>query len=171
MGASMHNRPRGIVNAIAATIREHHAGRLTMRIWKRLHLVSFLIAIIVTAGGFFVWKSYFAKFTARAKLLVSAQQPTVLFQTIENSDFNEADYKRYQLTQVLLVKSQLAVYTALQDLEVSKYRMIRNQVDPIAWLQANLEVKFLAESEVMEIALSGDDPDEVAGIVNAVKKA
>ena len=60
---------------------------------------------------------------------------------------------------------------ALQDKEVSKYRMVREQIDPIAWLQENLKVEFIAGSEVMEISLSGDDPHELAGIVNAVKKA
>ena len=34
-----------------------------------------------------------------------------------------------------------------------------------------LKVEFVAGSEVMEISLSGDDPEEIAGIVNAVKKA
>ena len=49
--------------------------------------------------------------------------------------------------------------------------MVREQVDPIVWLQENLKVEFLAGSEVMEISLSGDNPEELAGIVNAVKKA
>ena len=142
-----------------------------MRIWKRFSFVSFLLALIFTAGGYVVWKSCFAKFTARARLLVAAEQPKVFFETVESLHLDGADYKRYQLTQLALVKSLLALNAALQDQEVSKYLMIRKQVDPIAWLQANLEVKFLGDSELMEIALSGDDPDEVAGIVNAVKKA
>ena len=37
------------------------------------------------------------------------------------------DYKRYQNTQLTLVKSQLVLNTALQDKKVSKYRMIREQ--------------------------------------------
>ena len=59
----MHSRRHGIVNAIASEDRtslgplgygdhEQHAGRLTMRSWKRFGLVSFVIAIIVMAGGY-----------------------------------------------------------------------------------------------------------------------
>ena len=60
---------------------------------------------------------------------------------------------------------------ALQDKDVSSYRMIRESDDPIAWLKENLKVEFIGVSEVMEISLSGDNPQELAGIVNAVKKA
>lgn len=140
-----------------------------MGIWKRFSLVSFVIALIVTAGGYLAWKLYHAKFTAQARLLVAAQAPNVLFQTVETEA--KEDYKRYQNTQQALVKSQLALNAALQDTEVRKYRMIREQVDPVRWLQDNLKVEFIAGSELMEISLTGDYPDEVAGIVNAVKKA
>jgi succinoglycan biosynthesis transport protein ExoP len=41
----------------------------------------------------------------------------------------------------------------------------------LQWLQDNLEVGFLGESEVMEIALSGDLPQDLKLIVNAVTKS
>ena len=112
-----------------------------------------------------------AKFKAQARLQVAAHIPKVLYQTVETEALGGEDYKRYQTTQLTLVKSQLALNAALQDKEVSKYRMIRQQFDPIFWLQENLKVEFLSGSEVMEISLSGDNPEELAGIVNAVKKA
>jgi hypothetical protein len=138
-------------------------------ILKRIGLGSLLVAFVVVGGGYVVWKSYPTKFKAHALLQVSAHQPRVLYETSEI--VAGEDYKRFQNTQLKLVKSQLVMETALQDREVRKYRMIANRVNAITWLEANLEVKFLADSEVMEIALSGDDAIEVAGIVNAVKKA
>jgi hypothetical protein len=70
----------------------------------------------------------------------------------------------------------MVLHTALQEEElrhvkVSNSRMVFGQVDPISWLKDNLTVDFVAGSEVMEIALSGDDAYEVAGIVNAVTRA
>jgi uncharacterized protein involved in exopolysaccharide biosynthesis len=138
-------------------------------ILKRIGLASLLVAFVVVGGGYVVWKSYPAKFKAHALLQVNARQPKVLYETGEI--VAGEDYKRFQNTQLKLVKSQLVLETALQDREVSKYRMIGNRVNAIAWLEANLDVKFLSDSEVMEIALSGENADEVAGIVNAVKKA
>ena len=140
-----------------------------MRNWKRFGLVSLFLAIIVMAGGYVGWKYYPAKFHAQALLQVSAQEPYVQFQAGETEV--GADYHRYQLTQTTLVKSHLVLNAALQDRSVSAYRMIREQADPIAWLQGNLEVGFVGGSEVMRIALNGKNPDEVAGVVNAVKKA
>ena len=140
-----------------------------MTIWKRFNLVSLLLALIVTGGGYGVWTFYTAKFRAQARLQVLSQRPIVLFRTVETE--TENNYKRYQKTQQTLVKSRLVINVALLDGNVSKYRMVREQSDPIAWLQDNLEVEFVGDSEVMEIALSGDDPVELAGLVNAVKKA
>jgi hypothetical protein len=140
-----------------------------MRKLKQIGLASILVAFVAVGGGYVVWKSYPTKFKAHALLQVSAHQPRVLYQTgeIEAGE----DYKRFQNTQLNLVKSQLVLETALQDQQVSKYRMIANRVNAITWLQANLDAKFLTDSEVMEIALVGEHADEVAGIVNAVKKA
>jgi len=141
-----------------------------MWFWKRFSFVSFVLALIVTGGGYVTWRLlYPAEYKAQARLQVVAHAPRILFQTV-GTDGKE-DYKRYQQTQQALVKSQLALSAALRDNSVSKYRMIREQVDPIGWLQENLKVEFIADSEVMEISLSGDDPQELAGTVNAVKQA
>ena len=70
-----------------------------------------------------------------------------------------------------LIKSQLVLNAALRNKDVSNYQLLRKQKDPIGWLQENLKVGFINGSEVMEISLTGDDPREVAGVVNAVKKS
>ena len=79
--------------------------------------------------------------------------------------------RSYQNTQQALVMSQLVLNAALQESNVAAYRMVREQADPVAWLRDTLSVEFAAGSEVMEISLSGSDPEELAGLVNAVKKA
>jgi capsular polysaccharide biosynthesis protein len=140
-----------------------------MRLWKNERFIAFVIALVTVAGGFVVWNWYHPKFRAHARLLVAAHPPAILFKTGETDV--DLDYTRFKSTQQALVKSQLVLNAALMDKNVSKYRIIRDQIDPIAWLQDNLEVAFVQESEVMEIALSGDESDEVAGVVNAVKKA
>jgi capsular exopolysaccharide synthesis family protein len=111
-----------------------------------------------------------SKFRAQARLQVAAQPPKVLFRTVETENLGE-DYRRYQNTQQTLVKSQLVLNAALHDDKISKYRMVAEQADPITWLKDKLGVEFVAASEVMEISLSGDDPVEIAGLVNAIQKA
>jgi capsular exopolysaccharide synthesis family protein len=144
-----------------------------LRALRRRQTLALAVAILAAgisgpAAWFFVPP---AKYRAQARLQVAAQVPKVLYKTVEAESLGGDDYKRYQTTQLTLVKSSLALNAALQEKAVSKYRMVREQIDPIFWLQENLKVEFLAGSEVMEISLTGDFPEELAGIVNAVKKA
>jgi len=142
-----------------------------LRALHRRQILALGVAILATGiSGSAAWFLVPpAKYKAQARLHVAAQAPKVLFRTVETE--GSEDYRRYQNTQQTLVTSQLALNASLRDQEVRKYRMVRRQVDPIAWLQETLKVEFIAASEVMEISLSGEDPQELAGIVNAVKKA
>jgi capsular exopolysaccharide synthesis family protein len=137
---------------------------------RRRQLLALGVAIL--AAGISGPAAWFlvppAKFKAQSRLQVAARPPKVLYHT---ADTDGEDYQRYRTTQQTLVTSQLALNAAIRDKEVSSFRMIRTQIDPIAWLQANVKVDFIAASEVMEISLSGENPDEIAGIVNAVTKA
>jgi capsular exopolysaccharide synthesis family protein len=143
-----------------------------LRALRRRQTLALSVAIL--AAGISGPAAWFAvpraQCKAHARLQVSAQVPKVLYKTVETESLNGGDYRRYQTTQLTLVKSQLALNAALRDKEVSNYRMIREQIDPISWLQENLKVEFFADSEVMEVSLSGDRPEELAGIVNAVTK-
>jgi hypothetical protein len=140
-----------------------------MTIRKPSHRVSFLVALILAGGGYAVWKLQPERLKAQARLQVAAQVPKILFQTVETEAAD--DYQRYQNTQLALVKSRLVLSAALRDSGVRAYRMVREQIDPVAWLQDTLRAEFIAGSEVMEISLCGRDPDEIAGLVNAVTRA
>ncbi len=141
-----------------------------LRALRRRQLLALGVAILLTSiGGPAAW--YLvppAKFKTQARLQVAAQPPKVLFQTVENGS---GDFQRYQNTQQTLVTSRLVLNAALQNPKVRRSRMIKEQADPIAWLQKELKVSFVAGSEVMEIALSGNNADEIADLVNAVKTA
>jgi hypothetical protein len=140
-----------------------------MRIWNRLVLLAFLVVMVVLTGAYVISRFSPTELRARALLQVAAHQPQVLFGAGETE--TPEDYRRYQKTQRVLVRSRLVLTAALQDQAVKGYRIVREQIDPVAWLERNLEVEFVSGSEVMEIALRGDDPIEIAGLVNAVKNA
>jgi capsular exopolysaccharide synthesis family protein len=130
--------------------------------------IAFLgVAISAPAAWYLVPSS---KFTARARLQLAAQPPKVLFRTIETESSGE-DYRRYQNTQLALVRSQLVLSACLSDKKIRDFQTIRTKLDPIGWLQDTLKVEFVGASEVMEISLSGDHPEELADLINAIKKA
>ena len=61
--------------------------------------------------------------------------------------------------------------TALSQDEVKSLHAVRTKADPTEWLQEQLTIGFSNGSEVLEIAMSGDDPKTVATLVNAVTAA
>ncbi|MHB1556393.1 MAG: polysaccharide biosynthesis tyrosine autokinase [Isosphaeraceae bacterium] len=144
-----------------------------LRAFRRRSGLALGIAILFSAiAATATWFLAPMNFKAHAKLHIAAQAPKILFTTVDNNQDHGGDfYKRYQSTQQTLVKSHLVLAAALLDPKVARYKMIEDLVDPIDWLQQKLGVDFVSGSEVMEISLTGPDPDEVAGLVNAVKKA
>src|SRR5262249_9943595 len=138
---------------------------------RRAALALGVALVLAAASGPAAWFLVPVSYKAQARLQVATQPPKVLFQTVETQNLGGDDYKRYQSTQQTVVKSDLVLVGALRDPKVAGYQMIRQQTDPVAWLQEALKVEFVSGSEVMEISLTGGNPEEVAGIVNAVKKA
>ena len=109
------------------------------------------------------------KFEAKAVLLVAAQPPQVLFTTMDTKQ--QVDCGRYQKTQVAWIKSRVVLNAALERPGIKQYKMVRERGDPARWLQGDLDVNCVEYSELLEISLQGESPDEVAGLVNAVKDA
>jgi capsular exopolysaccharide synthesis family protein len=144
-----------------------------LRALRRRQLLAVGVATVLSAAcGAAASHFVPSKYKAQASLRVIAQVPKVLFHTVETEEGN-GDYRRYQTTQQTLVKSQMVLEAALalDDHKITKFRMVRERIDPIAWLKEELKVEFAPGSEIMEISLSGEDAVEVAGIVNAVKQA
>ena len=81
------------------------------------------------------------------------------------------EYATFRQTQLALLKSQQVIDTALSQDEVRSLHAVRTKADPTEWLQEQLTIGFSIGSEVLEIAMSGDDPKTVATLVNAVTAA
>jgi capsular exopolysaccharide synthesis family protein len=142
-----------------------------LRALRRRSALALGVALLLAGvAGPAAWLLVPMSYRAQARLQIATLPPKVLFQTVETQN-SGGDYKRYQSTQQTLVKSHLVLAAALRDPKVARYKMIRDQDDPIEWLREKLKVDFVSGSEVMEISLSGGNPEEIAGLVNAVKKA
>lgn len=108
-----------------------------------------------------------SKYSSAALLQVASYQPTVIFR--ENVEKPNPD--AYRKTQLALIRSRLVLNAALSRPEVAKLKAVREQADPVDWLSRSLICEFPGGSEILRIALNGDDPAEVATIVNAVSDA
>jgi capsular exopolysaccharide synthesis family protein len=108
-----------------------------------------------------------AKYMARAMLHVNSIRPKILLQVGESS----TDYGAYQRTQLALLRSRLVLNAALKQPGVARLKVVARQIDPIEWLDKELQVDFAQGSEILRISMPGDTAEEPMVLVNAVTQA
>jgi len=137
---------------------------LLMALRRRWRIGVGLGILSAVAAGVSTWyivpKS---KYTARATLHVSSNPKYIIFDPKERL----TDYRTYQRTQVALAKSHFVLADALKRPELAGLTTLREQVDPSDWLSQQIKVDFPDASEVLEISLTGERPEDLALLVNA----
>src|SRR5271157_6045840 len=106
-------------------------------------------------------------YQAQAKVLVRSATPQIMFKTVD-AEAERDESLRYQKSQLVQIKSRFVINTALQQRGINELKMIREQARPADWLAEKLQAQFLQGTEVLEISLEGQDPEELARLVNAV---
>jgi capsular exopolysaccharide synthesis family protein len=139
------------------------------RRWQLASALGLLMMVVVGTGAWFLLPP--AKYEAEAFLQVEARAPVIVFSMADNQTQLGDDYRRYQKTQIALVKRRPVLTSALQQSGTEKFRTIREVEDPVKYLQEHLDVTFINDSEILRIALKGDYPDEIAALVNGVTNA
>ncbi|MDA1039148.1 MAG: hypothetical protein O3A37_02495 [Planctomycetota bacterium] len=82
-----------------------------------------------------------------------------------------AEYEAYRKTQVQLIKSPFVLSSALRRPAVADCNALRDEPDPVGWLESSITVTAPPHSEVLQIGLRGVRPAETALIVNAVTQS
>jgi succinoglycan biosynthesis transport protein ExoP len=81
------------------------------------------------------------------------------------------EYDQYRKTQLQLIKSPFVLNAALRRPGIANLEALREETDPVGFLADNIAVSTPAESEVLQIRMSGRNPRDVQQIVNAVTRA
>ena len=104
------------------------------------------------------------QYSSKSILRVLVHPPKVIFPSTEMI----ADYKTFQKTQTELIKSRIVLGPALRNPKVMELPVVKAQADPQEWLEKVVQVDFSNGSELLQISMSGKNPDELAPIVDAV---
>ncbi len=134
------------------------------RRWKTAVLFAVPVAVIAAA---ITWLTVPAPFTAFALLRVASVEPRLVFQTAETN----ADFATYRRTQMALIKSRFVLNAALRKPSVASLPIVRKQTHPLQWLEDAVQVDSYDSPEILRISLTGDEPTELAEIVNSVRDA
>lgn len=108
-------------------------------------------------------------YTATALVRVKMMRPKILFTTGEQ----DAEYATFQKTQIDMIKSRLVLDDVLREDDViAKLPTIqdaaRKYPDTAQWLSKELTVESATRSELLQISMNGEVPEDLAKIVNKV---
>ena len=109
-----------------------------------------------------------AKYTTFALVRVDSERHEIL-PTV--GDHNNNDMELYRMTQAALIKSPKVLEAALHQDKVRNLSMVAAQYDPVSWLENTLSVEPIRNTELLRVALSGQDAEEITTLVNAVVQA
>ena len=127
-----------------------------------------LVLGIVAAGvaAALAWFLIPVNYTATAWLRIASTKPNIMFKV-----GGEDELLNDRRAVATLMTSRFVLSAALKKPGVSQCEYIRKEEDPLTWLRENIRVSFPGNSEILQIALTGDDPSQLVTIVNAVKDA
>ena len=122
-------------------------------------------------GGAFALAAYLtipAKYTTYSIIRVSPQDPRIFY----NEDpQGRSDFASYLKTQAGMLRSHFVLNAAIRDPEIAALPMLREQPDPVRFLEEELLVDMQDGSELIKPKLSGDDPKAITMIVNSIHDA
>jgi capsular exopolysaccharide synthesis family protein len=103
--------------------------------------------------------------TAKNLLYMAANPPKIVFNVGDGSRFD-----MFLRSQAVLIKSRFVLAKAIEAAGGNKLEMIREQPDPVQWLEKQLRVEISGDSEIVRISLDGENPTDIETLVNAVTK-
>jgi capsular exopolysaccharide synthesis family protein len=129
-----------------------------------------LLALVVgllcgSVGGTAMWFLKPAKYTVVGLLRVAPTEHRLL----EGDKESEQGRTTFMKTQAALLTSPPILRGALQEGKVRQLGLVRQQAQPEAWLEKELKVGYIDDTELLRIALTGTDPKEMAILVNAIQ--
>lgn len=136
----------------------------------RYHSILFLVlgTLAAAACGTAAWYLVPAKYTTFSMVRIYQNPNQVLGRSGEGG---YTQFGTYVKTQATIIKSPTVINIALANPEISQLDMIRKQEDPVAWLAEEIKVETSETNEIVKIALTGEDPQEVTQVVNAITYA
>lgn len=140
-------------------------GGFVSALRRRWFLTLCLGAPVAAMAAFAAWKLIPAPYTAYAEVRVRSNvtPPPGRTNTV-------VKHKALKQTQMQLVRDRRVISLALQEKGVGNLELLRAQEDPQQWLEENVKV-FARGTEFFRISLVGENPSELAKILNAITNA
>lgn len=130
--------------------------------------VVFLGGLLACIFAGLAWYLIPSKYTTSSMVRVLTVDPVI--HSKEDAQ-GRNDFAIYLKSQAAMIRSQFVLTAALRDPNVAALPMMREQADPVRFLEEELKIEYQDGSEILKISLTGDDPRGISQIVNAVHEA
>lgn len=138
---------------------------------RRLPVALSLGTVLASAVAFLVWLFVPVKSEVEAWFMLKSAPP-VLVENVASTALRGSDeFDFFRRTQTQIIKTPIVLTKALSVPGIVDLSMIKGQRDPVQFLRDQLTVDFPGESELMRISMSGESPDQLVQLVEAVSKA
>ena len=77
----------------------------------------------------------------------------------------------FQRSQVALIKHRMVLNVALRQPKVAQLAAVREQPEPLDWLEKQIQVDFALSPEILRISMTGKESTSVLALVDAVREA
>ena len=102
-----------------------------------------------------VWFLMTAQYTAYALLRVASSEPHLL---PDERGISRQEGQNFENTQVALLKSRPILQAALRRSKVGELAMIRQQADPVTWLETELKAAYLDKTDIIKVGCRAPTP-------------
>jgi hypothetical protein len=155
----------------AVTAVEASSAPLRRRRWPRY--VAFTLLVLVALSGWLVlgWQHLPGTFTVSSLVYIAKKPPRILSASPSEAAASQEDFDDYRRAQEALLKSRLVLNAALRNPKVANLSVVRDQDDPVEWLEKELKTDFNAAPEILTVSLKGDQYEELMKVVDAVVDA
>lgn len=135
---------------------------------RRWMLATFMSLLLAGAAGGLLYYLFPESDTAIGQFLVRAEQEELVYSGFDT--VSSSDYDIFRATQIAQVKSYDVLQRALMDPNLRQIKVLQEEEDPTMWLEENLNVRFVGDSEILSISITLDDPgpEQLKQIVDAV---
>jgi hypothetical protein len=142
------------------------SSRRTIRALLWLGLL--VVAAVVT---WFLW--YRREHTATTLIYLSMDRPRLLPTSKDKPPLDQFTLQMYEQTQAALAKGRTVLVATLKKPEIANLSILKEQKDPLAWLDQHVHTDFKVSPMLLRISLSSNAgrPEELVSIVNALREA
>ncbi|HTQ41047.1 MAG TPA: AAA family ATPase [Pirellulales bacterium] len=134
---------------------------------RRRWLLALSLSLLCGGAATWVaWRNWQPDYAPTATLRIASHQPSLL--DAKGNEAEQATFDVYKKTQQQLLRDRFVLNAALRDPTVAQLPIVKQQLDPVEWLQKEIVITFPGDAEILQISIHSQNPATAAAVVNAV---